>query len=96
MVNLQKLACDIRILNSGTGVVTAGYTCVMHFGECKYEVIIDTIPKGGPILRSKDKAVCIIKVLDDAKMKLGEGGRVIFRRDGATIGFGKVLKVKNE
>lgn len=96
LTECNKLACDIRVLNSGTGVITAGYTCVMHFGECKYEVELDSIPKGGPILRSKDKAICIIKALGDTKMKLGSGGRVVFRKDGATIGFGKVIKVKND
>jgi len=85
----DRFRVDINILNTNGSIVSAGYTCFMHYNGLESEIVIDKIDGKKPFLRNGNQAECV--VMARSKIKIGEGTRIILRKNDYTVGFGKVI-----
>lgn len=84
-----RFVANIKALKLN-GIITMGYTCIMHYGGQEYEVTLDKI-KGAKFIKENDAATIILNSV--VPIVRGSNRRIILRDSTNTIGFGKIDKI---
>lgn len=87
----DQFFCDLIILcTSGSGLISVGYKCFVHFKGKESEASLEKI-QGKSFLRNGDSAKCLFKL--PLKYEFAVGMRIIVRKNNDTVGYGTIIKV---